>query len=431
MRPAPGLTLRPLAASDVAELTALVQASRERLRRWLPWAERLDPAGTAAFVRTASAERRAGGGQQLGLREGGRLVGVIGYRRLDPPTNLDVGYWLGEGAEGRGLMTLACRGLVAHVFAAEGAHRVQIRAATGNARSRRIPERLGFRLEGILREAEQLPCGWVDHCVYGLTVGDWGRWRGLPPMAPAVACPASPAGADAGAAPDPPLGPDPALDAEMARYYEARAPEYDQWYERRGAYGALSTEGAWFAELADLHGVVDRFAAEAEVGSTVVDVGCGTGRWTAALAQRRLGVVGLDQAPAMLAQAGERLRALGLRALLLQGDALRLPFPCASLDGALAAFLFDHLDLEQRRAFCGELRRVVRPGGRVLILDSRREPRHRADVELQARRLQDGRTFRVRKSLFTAETLRSALAPLGRARTGETPHFFVWGEVGL
>lgn len=444
------LTLRPLATTDVPALYRLTAASRERLRTWLPWVEgTTSPGDTAAFVQRAIGQADAGTGLHLGLHERGVLAGVIGCRRQDPPQSLDVGYWLGEGFEGRGLMTAGCRALVTHAFAALGLHRVQIRAATGNARSRAIPERLGFRLEGVLAEAEHIASGWVDHCVYGMVVGEWARLRGLRPGAASP-----PAGALAGrraprasalgqAPPDPrhsrfgegrPAGnEDPAaVDADMAAYYQARAPEYDDWYERRGRHADPDTDAAWFLELATVGTRVGRFAAGPPAGSAALDVGCGTGRWTAVLAERRtITVVGVDRAPAMLEQTQARLRRSGLWALLVRGDALELPFPEATFDAAVSGFVFDHLALAQRPAFFTELRRVVRPGGRVLLLDSRREARHTAEVEIQTRPLRDGRTFRVRKSLFTAATLRAALAPLGPAEAGETPNFFVWAEVTL
>ena len=435
----PDLILRTLQPRDAPAMFQLIQASRGRLRRWLAFIDATrSPADAAAFVRGAILQARSGVGHHFALRVAGALAGVIGYRQPDAYPTLQIGYWLGEGYEGRGLMTAACRTLVSHAFAA-GAHRVEIRAATGNDRSRAVAERLGFRLEGVLREAESLPGpGWVDHCVYGMTVGDWGRLRGMRPAArrPAPAGSAAPPPGGRRTARDavePPVpGTEAALDAELAAYYQARAAEYDDWYERRGRYADGEPPAPWFHQLAELQAVAAGFASRLPPRAAVLDAGCGTGRWTAALAERTdLSVVGLDLAPAMLQQAQERLAALGLRATAVLGDARALPFAEAAFDGALAGFLFDHLAPEGRAAFLAELRRVVRPGGRVLFLESRRELRHAADVEVQHRVLRDGRAFAVRKGVFTAATLAEAVAPLGESHVGETSDFFTWAEVEL
>jgi ribosomal-protein-serine acetyltransferase len=70
--------------------------------------------------------------------------------------------------QGKGIMTECCRFVVRYGFRTLDLNRIQIPAATGNLRSRRIPERLGFKLEGILRERESLNGAFVDHAMYSL-----------------------------------------------------------------------------------------------------------------------------------------------------------------------------------------------------------------------------------------------------------------------
>ena len=69
-------------------------------------------------------------------------------------------------------MTRGCRALIAHGFTELDLHRVEIRCAVDNLKSRAIPERLGFRREGQLREVEWLYDHFVDHVVYGLLAGE-------------------------------------------------------------------------------------------------------------------------------------------------------------------------------------------------------------------------------------------------------------------
>ena len=70
-------------------------------------------------------------------------------------------------------MTTACRAYVDHAFTRLDVHRVEIRCAVENRRSRAIPERLGFRLEGTLRDAEWLYDHFVDSVVYGMLADEW------------------------------------------------------------------------------------------------------------------------------------------------------------------------------------------------------------------------------------------------------------------
>jgi ribosomal-protein-serine acetyltransferase len=87
----------------------------------------------------------------------------------------EVGYGIGSAHEGRGLVTAATRALIDIGFGELGLHRIVIRAGVGNARSRAIPERLGFTLEGHAREEGRGSGGFYDIVVYGLLDREWPR----------------------------------------------------------------------------------------------------------------------------------------------------------------------------------------------------------------------------------------------------------------
>ena len=70
-------------------------------------------------------------------------------------------------------MTRAVAALLRHGFRDLKLNRIEIRAGVRNRRSRAIPERLGFRREGTLRQAERLAERTVDHAVYGLLAEEW------------------------------------------------------------------------------------------------------------------------------------------------------------------------------------------------------------------------------------------------------------------
>lgn len=104
----------------------------------------------------------------------GELVGVIDLHEINRTNgNAQIGYWLTKQAEGRGLMSRACRAVLGMAFGALALERVEIRCAVGNHRSCAIPERLGFQFEGVLRHAEALHGGYVDLRLYSLLASEY------------------------------------------------------------------------------------------------------------------------------------------------------------------------------------------------------------------------------------------------------------------
>ena len=176
------LGLRPLRAADAPELQALVEANREHLSRWMPWAADQDLPGCEKFIADAEAQLARDDGFQAAIAPAGPIVGVVGFHPIDwTNRNTTIGYWLAEDHQGKGLMTTIVRALVDHAFEEWNLHRIEIHCAPGNHRSRAIPERLGFREEATLRETELVEGRWLDSVVYGLVAGDRGGSQ-APPM---------------------------------------------------------------------------------------------------------------------------------------------------------------------------------------------------------------------------------------------------------
>lgn len=172
---ADGPTLTLVERRHASELYALVEANRARLRDWLPWVDGTQsPADTLQFIEGALRQFADGLGSQLALWHEGRIAGMIGFHPLDTANRAgEIGYWIGAAAEGRGLMTRACRTLTDYGFDELGLHRIVIRAATGNHRSLAIPRRLGFRHEGTARQAEWLYDRFVDLEIFAMLAHEW------------------------------------------------------------------------------------------------------------------------------------------------------------------------------------------------------------------------------------------------------------------
>jgi ribosomal-protein-serine acetyltransferase len=167
--------LRLLEERHAEALYTLVDANRPHLRAWLPWVdEQRGVEDSRAFLRGAMAQYGDNEGFQAGIWVGDALAGVIGQHHVDwRNRTTSLGYYLGAAYQGRGLMTRACQLVVTHCFRELGLHRVEIRVEPRNERSRAIPERLGFRQEGVLREAFWLYDRYVDVVVYGLLAEEW------------------------------------------------------------------------------------------------------------------------------------------------------------------------------------------------------------------------------------------------------------------
>lgn len=172
--------LRILRPEHAEEMFRLVDRDRAHLRRWLPWVDGTRSADhIRAFIERSGEQLQVNNGFQAGIWYRGKLVGVIGYHYWDwQSRKTELGYWLSEDAEGKGIMTRACQGFIDYALGKLRLNRVEIRAAAGNARSRAIPERLGFVREGVLREGDWTLDHFEDQFVYGLLRKDWAERRG-------------------------------------------------------------------------------------------------------------------------------------------------------------------------------------------------------------------------------------------------------------
>jgi len=110
-------------------------------------------------------------------------------------------------------------------------------------------------------------------------------------------------------------------------------------------------------------------------GAALLDVGCGAGSNVLYLARQGYRAHGVDLAPGAIAAARARAVAAGLPVDLRAGDALALPYPAGSLDGAIDNGCFHTLPAGRRREYADELARVLRPGAMFLLAWVAREER--------------------------------------------------------
>jgi ribosomal-protein-serine acetyltransferase len=170
------LVLAPIDPADARELWTAVEASRAHLERWLPWVPfNTDAEASLRYAEASAVDWDQGRAVRFTIREraGRRLVGVVGLEALAHlHQSAELGYWLRVDLTGRGFMTEAASAVIAWAFQRANAHRIRVAAATDNHASLGVIGRLGFRFEGIARQAERCQGRWLDHAQFALLATD-------------------------------------------------------------------------------------------------------------------------------------------------------------------------------------------------------------------------------------------------------------------
>lgn len=161
--------------SHAEELFDLIEENREFLKQWLPWLDNNRYLqNTIDFISISQLQYERNETIQFVLFYKGKIAGIVGFHKIDWINRLtSIGYWIGEGFQGHGLVTKACARVLDYSFGKLCLNRIEIRCANDNFKSRAIPERLGFKEEGLVRQAEWIYDHYVDHIIYGMLESEW------------------------------------------------------------------------------------------------------------------------------------------------------------------------------------------------------------------------------------------------------------------
>lgn len=169
------IKLELIEEKHTAELFNLVSANRNYLREWLPWVDNMQSVEfIEGFINSSMQRNNAKEEYAFVIMADGKMEGRIGIYKIDNQNKIgEIGYWVSEGRQGKGLVSKCCKALIEYGFEKTGLNRIEIKCGTENYKSQAIPERLNFKFEGILRQAELIRENFIDLKLYSMLKKEW------------------------------------------------------------------------------------------------------------------------------------------------------------------------------------------------------------------------------------------------------------------
>jgi ribosomal-protein-serine acetyltransferase len=164
--------LREIGLDDADAIFKTIDSEREYLAEWLPFIELSKTLSfTRRFIENYLMSDKLDVTFSIYFQN--NFIGIIGFKETDLDNKkTEIGYWMSEKNQHKGIMTKSCKVLIDYAFDEMNLNRIQIKAASENLKSQGIPDRLGFKREGIERDGELHNRGFVDLVVFGLLKAD-------------------------------------------------------------------------------------------------------------------------------------------------------------------------------------------------------------------------------------------------------------------
>ena len=152
----------------------LVDENRLYLREWLSFVDRMQTLGFAEnFVNSTIQRNHDGIEFAFVIVENDKVIGRIGVYEINGPNKIgEIGYWLAENEQGKGIVTKSCKALIDFCFSYLQLNRIEIKCGSRNFKSKKIPEKLNFSREGVIRDGELLHGQFIDLNLYSLLKSD-------------------------------------------------------------------------------------------------------------------------------------------------------------------------------------------------------------------------------------------------------------------
>ena len=168
------IRLESLKFSMAEEIFLAIDKDRDYLKQWLPFVDlTMEVSDTKKFIQGINSQKEIRKDEIYSIWFDQEFAGLIGFKDTDwVNRKTEIGYWLIQKMQGKGIVTSCVRKLVVYSFQKLNLNRIQIKAAVGNSKSSAIPKRLGFQFEGIERAGERHNNKFFDLEVYSLLRSD-------------------------------------------------------------------------------------------------------------------------------------------------------------------------------------------------------------------------------------------------------------------
>lgn len=171
---APRLTISRLRYEDVDMYHQMIENNYDYLSQWLHFSTVPTYEENQRMVNYLVKENTEQNSLHFIIHYQGQAVGMISYTTINKNDKVvEIGYWLIEEAQGQGVMSQCLKFLIDYAFNQLIMEKIIIFIANHNLKSRQLPEKFGFRKEGVLRQQQLINHRRHDLVVYGLLLKEW------------------------------------------------------------------------------------------------------------------------------------------------------------------------------------------------------------------------------------------------------------------
>lgn len=216
----------------------------------------------------------------------------------------------------------------------------------------------------------------------------------------------------------------------MKDYYNQRAPEYDEWFYRKGKYDRGRDPNAqWFSEVQTVFDALDSF----EFKGDILEIASGTGIWTERLVKNASMVTCLDSSEEMILRSKTRIKNSKVKYVIVD---FYHWIPGKVYDGVAFSFWMSHVPSSKLDEFASRVSSCLKPKGKMFLVDQQRGSMSTTDdptlsptrAEIVTRELNDGREFKIIKHYYSPSEIEACFMKKGIVlKVSLTPSHFYYG----